>query len=933
LSGTNPKGQDFPDLSFLTFDRVVTRVMDISETIHMLGDTLGRVLSEQESREIYEIEERIRLNSKARRAERGREGQLAGENLRKEVAALSPDEARAVASAFTLYFDLVNLAEEYFRVQALREQEASGRPNQVHDSIVEAIYLLKENGLSAGELAEILEQLDIELVLTAHPTEAKRRTILSKTQRIATLLNRINLPGLLPREKDALRQALYAEITSFWLTERTRTFQPAVTDEVRTGLYFIDEILWDVLVQIYDELDSALKKYYPGLEVKRPWLRLASWVGGDRDGNPNVNTEVTAETLRLHRGLAVENHRRALQELSRRISVSSRRVPLPEQLQKWIENRYPLPAHAAYIEERYQNEPYRLVLSLLASDLAEASQDDMKTRLLLNLAGEPRLMVDDLIVPLEFISEVLPPPVLEEDIKPVLRQLKIFDLHSARLDIREDAARLKTALGEILRALKMHEDFENAPEKERRELLVKLLKVPPPPLARHPGVTRETAETWSLFQLLERACRIYGSRLFGSFIISMARDPSDVLTVMLLARWTGCEHGLGIAPLFETMADLEAAPTILGDLFDLPVYRSHLESCRDHQMVMIGYSDSNKDGGYLAANWALYQAQEEIAQVCEQHGIQLTLFHGRGGTVARGGGPANRAIRAQPPGTIGGRFRVTEQGEIISSRYSNPDLAYRHLQQISSAVLLSSAPRATGALKDIPETWREAMDQMSSVAQFVYRRLVFERPGFLDYWRASTPLHEIKNLRIGSRPATRTGKERIEDIRAIPWVFSWMQSRFNLPGWYGMGAGLESLGDPELLKEMFKSWPFFRSLLDNAEMSLLKADMDIARYYSGLVPDKELAEKIFEDIRGEYDRTRREILTASGHQELMDGDAMIQRSVRRRNPYVDPLNFIQVEMLRRLRALKDHQSEEAEALREVILITINGIAAGLRNTG
>jgi phosphoenolpyruvate carboxylase len=907
--------------------------MDISETIHMLGDILGRVLTEQESPRIYEIEERIRHYSKARRADHGPEGHRAGESLRKEVAALTPDEARAVASAFALYFDLVNLAEEYFRVRTLREQEASGRPFMIHESIAEAIHILKAEGVTAEKLGEVLDQLDIELVLTAHPTEAKRRTILSKTNRIASLLNTMNLSALLPREKDALRQGLYSEITSFWLTERTRTFRPAVTDEVRTSLFFIDEILWEVLPRIYKELDLALKQYYPGLKVEHPWLRLASWVGGDRDGNPNVNMEVTAETLRLHRGLAVENHRRSFQELSRRISMSSRRAPPPPELQKWIESRYPLPPHAAYIEERYRNEPYRLVLSLLASDLREASQDDMKTRLLLNLPAPPRLMLDDLVIPLEIMSNVLPASVVEDQIEPALHRLKIFDLHSARLDIREDAARLKTAIGEILRALKIHENFENAPETERRALLLELLKAPRPPLAQQPGVTKDTAETWSLFQLVERACRIYGSQLLGPFIISMAHDPSDVLTVMLLARWNGCEQGLEIAPLFETMVDLEAAPTILSELFGLKAYRAQLESCGDHQMVMIGYSDSNKDGGYLAANWALYQAQEKIAKVCEQHGIRLTLFHGRGGTVARGGGPANRAIRAQPPRTIEGRFRVTEQGEIISSRYSNPDLADRHLQQITNAVILSSMLPTHGDLDELPDAWRQAMDGMSAVAQAAYRRLAFETPGFLDYWRAATPLHEIKNLRIGSRPATRTGRERIEDIRAIPWVFSWMQSRFNLPGWYGIGAGLESLNNPGLLKEMFESWPFFRSLLDNTEMSLLKADMDIARLYSDLVPDRALATKIFDDIYAEYERTRYAILNASGHNELMDGEAMIQRSVRRRNPYVDPLNYIQVEMLRRLRALKDQEGAEANALREVIVITINGIAAGLRNTG
>jgi phosphoenolpyruvate carboxylase len=356
-------------------------------------------------------------------------------------------------------------------------------------------------------------------------------------------------------------------------------------------------------------------------------------------------------------------------------------------------------------------------------------------------------------------------------------------------------------------------------------------------------------------------------------------------------------------------------------------------------MVMIGYSDSNKDGGYLAANWALYQAQENVARLCREHKLKLTLFHGRGGTVARGGGPANRAIRSQPPGTIGGRFRLTEQGEIIASRYANRHLAHRHLEQIASAVLLASSPVPPNGEAEIPDAWREAMDTMSAAALKAYRALVYETPGFLDYWKFATPLDEVARLAIGSRPASRqVGSLGVENIRAIPWVFSWMQSRFNLPGWYGLGSGLEaiSLSNPEsllLIKEMYEQWPFFRALIDNAEMSLLKADMGIAALYSQLVPDQDLAGQIFDRLMAEFERTKETILRVTGHKELLEGEPVIQRSVHLRNPYVDPLNYIQIEMLRRLRVLPDPDTDHAEALREAIELTINGIASGLRNTG
>jgi phosphoenolpyruvate carboxylase len=404
---------------------------------------------------------------------------------------------------------------------------------------------------------------------------------------------------------------------------------------------------------------------------------------------------------------------------------------------------------------------------------------------------------------------------------------------------------------------------------------------------------------------------------------------------MCWPRWACCSDGLPIVPLFETLEDLAAAPQILKELFSLELYRGHLATCGNEQIVMIGYSDSNKDGGYLAANWALYQAQEEIARVCREQSVKLTLFHGRGGTVARGGGPANRAIRAQPAGTVEGRFRVTEQGETIASRYADRDLAHRHLEQIVSAVILASAKNARD---EVRPAWRETLAAMSAQARDTYRALVYQTPEFIEFWRAATPIDEISRLHIGSRPtARRGGALQITHIRAIPWVFSWMQSRFNLPGWYGLGTALDSgQTAPDRaarLTEMYEGWPFFRALLDNAEMSLLKADMGIAELYAALVPNRALADEIFTRIQSEYERTRQSILSITGHRELMDADPVVQRSVQLRNPYVDPLNYIQIEMLRRLRAHPDGDSAEVQALRAVIVITVNGIAAGLRNTG
>ena len=901
--------------------------MELSETIHLLGDILGEVISELESPELFAIEERIRAAAKDRRGANAE----AAKQLEAEVEALDVDTARAVSAAFTTYFDLVNLAEEYHRVRQLRERESILSPKPLDESVNDAIASLKVEGVSSGQMQDLLNGLSIELVLTAHPTESRRRTVISKLQRLAHLLDHFSSDGLSPREKEKTRSGIHAEIVGLWLTDRDRITRLEVTDEVRTGLHFVESVFWNSLPALYNDLEYALASHYPQVKPPLNWLRLASWMGGDRDGNPNVTHKITAETLRLHRGLAVESHRRTLHDLARRLSLSSRRLPPPPDLIAWIEARRPLPAHVAYIEERYPAEIYRLVLSLLVEDLADASRDEMTARLLEQTPHLARINLLELLKPIDIIALGLPASLAQDEIQQVRHQLHIFGLHTMRLDIREESTRYNAALAETLRALNITSDFMEMADDERLSLLTKLLSAPLPDLSTHPGITPATAETWALFQLITRVRTVYGAELLGPLVISMCRSASDVLSVLLLARWTGCDKGMQIVPLFETIEDLHAASSIFENLFTLPVYHEHLIACDNAQMVMIGYSDSNKDGGYVMANWALYQGQESITEVARKHKITLTIFHGRGGTIARGGGPANRAIRAQPAGSINGRFRLTEQGETIAARYSNPELAHRHLEQIVHAVLMASSPAKTQV--EISPIWRAKMDFMSSTARMVYRELVYETPGFIDFWESVTPLDEIKRMHIGSRPASRGQSSEITKIRAIPWVFSWMQSRFNLPGWFSLGSALVSVKDVYLLRDMYHGWPFFKTMLDNSEMSLLKADMDIASLYVDLVPDQKLAGEIFGSIRAEYNRTRDAVLTISGHANLLEAEPVTQNAVQLRNPYVDPLNYIQVEMLRRARALLDPESIEAQSIREVIGLTINGIAAGLRNTG
>ncbi|MCZ2115318.1 MAG: phosphoenolpyruvate carboxylase [Anaerolineae bacterium] len=917
----------------------------LSDDIHLLGDILGHVIRRQAGIEIFELEERIRALSKTRRLE---SDETVDARLTYVVGRLNPDEAELVARSFTTYFELVNLAEEQQRVRVLRERERDAYPQPLPESVASAVAELWKAGVDEFELRQLLNRLHIELVFTAHPTQAKRRTVLTKMRRIAAALTDMDERDLLPAERQALVEQITAEVTLLWVTDRSRTSRPTVTDEVRTGLFYFDTTLWDVVPTIYRDMAAALARYYPSLQPPDRFLTYASWIGGDRDGNPNVTAEVTAETLRLHRGLALEKHRAAARVLDRSLSISDHLAEVPEAMREAAANSK-MEGHLAFLRARYPHETYRHLAAQLGVDLAEASAGDMVAR----LKGEelPVLRmrrIENLLEPLTLMDRSLREAgmadIARADLERSLHQARSFGLHTARLDLRQYSDYNTAVLDELFVRLGWFDGFKALDGPLRAEVLTAMLVRPIPDLTGLDDLSAEATETLNLFRIIKRAVDYYGPELLGPYVVSMTHGAEDILAPLLLARWhgiclrdDGAPEGLTFAPLFETRDDLRAAPAIMTELFAHPGYAPHLARAGRRQTIMIGYSDSNKDAGYLAANWELYQGQDALARTCEAHGVTMTLFHGRGGTIARGGGPANRAILAQPPGSVGGRIRITEQGEVISDRYSHPAIAARHLQQVVHAVLVSSAPQNYRLQTQPKPEWTSAMDELAAVSYRAYRSLIYETPELLTYWSQATPMDEINLMRIGSRPSRRTGTATFDSLRAIPWGFSWMQCRHVLPGWLGVGEALSEFGRTPAglaqLQEMYRDWPFFRNLIDNSQVSMAQADMGIARLYAGLVEDERVRDLIFGRVEAAFESTREAVLQTVGHRELLDTAPVLQRGVRRRNPYIDPLNFIQVSLLRRLRALPDQESAEAEQLRDTIFLTINGIASGLKNTG
>jgi phosphoenolpyruvate carboxylase len=938
----------------------------LHEMVNRLASLLGDVIKALDGQPTFDLVEKIRKLAKDSRAG----VPDAAEQLRYSVAGLTVSEAYEMAMAFTTYFELVNLCEEHHRTSKLRryraERAASGRDQPVRESIEAALIELKQQGVTAEALQRILNRLRIEPVFTAHPTESKRRTVLSKLRRLADMLQ---ATSRLPTSDNPLSsevgsqessdEAITREIAALWLTDRVRAVQPEVMDEVKTGLWYFDSTLWQVIPELQNDLEVMLALHYPEVKAPSRWLSFGSWIGGDRDGNPNVTPEVTAETLALHRKVTIDKVYTSAHELSRLLSISINRDAITPAMQGLIERIGDASSRVSMIAKRYPNEPYRLVLAGLAALLNETfKQTEAHPLYPFNIASRPLTLSPTLSMPLEWppgisaggAKEML--DIVTESLKhgrgallangelsQLHTQLNVFGLHWARLDLRQHSAWHEAVIAEILTQCGVCVNYPELEEDQKVTHLTEQLAQPNSSLLDRVGVlSEETRRVIEPIELAREAIKRYGSHMLGNYIISMTGGLSDVLEVLLMMEW--CRTALPIVPLFETREDLRHAPDILRAMFAHPAYRDYLRAQGDEQIIMLGYSDSNKDCGYITANWELYKAQETIAAACREHGIKFTLFHGRGGTIARGGGPAAKAILAQPIGMLHGRVRITEQGEVLSTRYQNPDLARRHLEQVTYGVLLA-AHRASHPQR-VPQTWIDAMEVIAERGFEAYCALVQDDPDFLIFWEQATPIAEISALKVGSRPAFRRQTRSVQDLRAIPWVFSWMQSRFVLPGWYGLGTALAhtlAQGDEArtLLQTMYRAWPFFQTTIDNAQQSLTKADMGIAALYATLVEDAAIRERVFTIVEAEFERASRAILEITGQTSLLDNEKVLQDSIRLRNPYVDPLNYLQVEMIRRLRTLiklnGNVESAEVTALRRAIDLTINGVSAGLRNTG
>ncbi len=910
-------------------------------TIRFLGNLLGETIIEQEGQEIFAVEEEFRALAKAWR--------VGDEAVRDEITRKSaqlidePQRTLAVLKAFTTYFQLVNLAEEQQRARILRERqrvaEETGVP--MPETIAQAVRRLHQEGLSADDMRALLANLFISPVLTAHPTEAKRRTVMAKLSAIAAALDELARVSRLPSERESITDRIREEIVILWQSDETRDRRPTVLDEVRNVLYFFETTLFRLVPQIYRALERALAERYPGESFAiGPFLRYGSWVGGDRDGNPNVVVDVTEEAIREQKESILRHYNVVVDELYNQLSQANTRVGFSQALLDSIAHDFTLvPEEEREVLERFRMEPYRQKLIMMFRRLrATRALNEQPWK---SGATNPRAYAgaEEFLHDLRLVEESLlqnqGERLAKSRLADLIRAVEVFGFHLATLDLRQHAERHRSAMAEIFERLKLSTDYAALPEAEKVALLSREI-ASPRPLTAKLDYTPDTNETIALLRLVPLARERAGECVIQTYIISMTTGASNLLEVLLLARDAGLFGTIDVTPLFETIDDLLRAPQIMEALFNNDIYRQHLAARGNHQQIMIGYSDSNKDGGYLRANWMLFRAQQALAAVCEQHGIRFTLFHGRGGSLGRGGGPTNRAILAQPPESVRGRIKLTEQGEVISSRYENPQIAYRHLEQLVNAVMLTSGTRPRFVEQD---AWDATMEDLSERSFVAYRSLVND-PLFMRYFNEATPIDQIDRLNIGSRPSRRKATQSIYDLRAIPWVFAWTQTRVALPSWYGVGTALEGWMNAEgaaaapqrleTLQHMYKEWPFFRIALENVQLGLARADMHIASLYAGLTDD-EVRQGIFDGVRAEFDRSERMVLQVSQVSELLEREEWLQRSIRVRNPYVDPLNFIQVALLQKLRGTVD--AEVAAPLRTAILLSVNGVAAGLQNTG
>ncbi|MEX1177946.1 MAG: phosphoenolpyruvate carboxylase [Nitriliruptor sp.] len=905
--------------------------------VRLLGDVLGNTVADVEGPDRLELVERVRALAKAQRGG----DTAAGAELTELITSVPVDDARVLVTAFAAWFRLVNLAEDQGRVRQLvrdRLDRAAADAGPFPESLRAALARFVEAGLDADEAAAAIGQLAVRLVLTAHPTEAKRRTTLTKLGRVAHVLRELDRDQLPPEARTAAEAYLAEEVASMWLTDETRVRPPTVIDEVRNGLYWVDAVLFDLAPRLYRELADAYAAAYPDAPALEPgrFLRFGSWIGGDRDGNPNVTAAATEATWREQQQLAIRLLRRSIDRLHAHLSVSERRGTSEELANRLDELRRLRPRAAARVEDRYPQQPHRQFLAMVYQVLLATEQH----------AAEPwradhrhdplrYASADELVADLQLLRaslrEVGAHAIADGRVWDLECQARVFGFHLVTLDLRQHAGRHREAFTALYRRYGEHDDYAGLAEADKVELLVTELTSPRPLTPAIIDLEDDHRATFELFRLLRRAHQRLGPDACDTYVISMTERASDVLAVLTMARDAGVDERLDVVPLFETVDDLHRAPEVMTALFELPVYREHLAARGDGQQVMIGYSDSNKDGGYLTATWQLQRVQRALADVSEQHGIELTLFHGRGGSIGRGGGPANAAIRAQPPRSVAGRLKLTEQGEVIAARYREPDLAHRHLEQVLHATLVTTIPS-----QEPSSTARvdEVLDACADHAREAYRDLVHDTPELVDYLHEATPIDAIAELNLASRPARRSAGRGIEDLRAIPWGFGWTQCRIHLPAWYGVGTGFTAWAgeDPDRwaeLTELHGGSPLLQVTLANVSMALAKADLTIAADYASLARP-EVRQAILPRLIEEHDRTvdalRR--ITGRGPRDL---DPELDEVLRLRDPYLDPLHAVQVRLLARLRS--GEEGDDADAVRDAVLVATNGIAAGLRNTG
>ena len=914
----------------------------LSKHVNLLGALLGEAIRSQMGEEIFGRVEQLRTWCKSAY----QEGKTAlRDRAFEEIRKLSTEEILRLLRAYTAFFHLVNNAEKREIIRINRERER--RSDSTHprtESIAEAVYRLKQDGFTYRQVLTFLEKLDIQPTLTAHPTEARRRSILYKQQTVAALLAQLRSEDLSEDEREETLEQIYQQIYLLLATDEVRSERLRVSDEVQQGLHFFTTTIWETIPRIYRDLQRALSASYGRSPELPVFFRYRSWIGSDQDGNPFVTPDVTRDTFRQHRAAVLRRHIEALQDLHREMSISARLVEVPAALRRTIEADAQIIPMPDEILNSYRYEPFRIKIRYMLAKLLrlQAEAEAVSEAERKNLKSIDYTAAD-FVAELELLRDCLLESGLRdlaenERLGLLILRARTFGFHLAASDIRQHSNMHAKVVAELLQAAGVSAGYADLDEAQRVKLLEKELHNPRPLVRDWQHLSPDTRYIMGTFQLIREI--FHRDRpAFGSYVISMTHDVSDMLEVLLLAKESGLwrldEAGqvhseLDVVPLLETIEDLSGARALLDAIFRHPLYRRHLKARGRFQEIMLGYSDSNKDGGYWMANWALYRAQSDLAEICRAHKIDFRLFHGRGGTVGRGGGRANQAILGLPPKSYSGRIRFTEQGEVITFRYASSDIAHRHLEQIVNAMLTAAGRQATLEEAPLSEASRVLMDRIAGSAMRQYQTFIHD-PKFWKIYTKITPIEHISRLPIASRPVSRKSAREVdfEGLRAIPWVFAWTQTRYNLPGWYGIGTALgEAAAEAEalaLMRQLYREWPFFRTVVDNAQLEMKRAHLPIARYY-----DQLSKQHFHERIASDFKQAETAICRITGQEKILDNARVLQKSIDLRNPYTDVLNLLQVELLKRWQGAA---KKDQDLLRHALFLSINGVAAAMQSTG